>query len=271
MNPVETPAAATDPAAPEVPAPERPCPRCGAALTPEQDWCLACGTAVTTDVQRPPSWRLPLAIVASVVLLAGLALTFAFLELADDPDQLAAAPSPTPAATAPPATPTPDPAATPTPEAGATPTPDDDAATGEPEAGATPAPDAGAATPEPGDDDSLPTPTPDDGATGTPDPDAGTGADPGTGTIADWPAGETAWTVVLFSGRSREEAETKAEGFAAGGTPVGILRSDDYESLNAGYHVVFSGQYETRREAQDAAEDLQATASGAYARRVRPR
>src|SRR3989442_513836 len=45
-------------AEPEATLPEPPrCPRCGAAMAPEQDWCLECGAAATTRVLRPPGWR----------------------------------------------------------------------------------------------------------------------------------------------------------------------------------------------------------------------
>jgi hypothetical protein len=54
------------------------CPRCGAPLHHDQEWCLECGAARVT-VRRAPSWRIPVAIVAAVALLVlvGLAIALA--------------------------------------------------------------------------------------------------------------------------------------------------------------------------------------------------
>lgn len=71
--------------APKAP-PHPPCSRCGAPLAAHQDWCLHCGTAVTTSVARPPSWRIPAAIVLGVLALAGggVAIAYAALNRGDD-------------------------------------------------------------------------------------------------------------------------------------------------------------------------------------------
>ncbi len=219
--------------------PTTDCPRCGAPMRPDQDWCLNCGTAVTTEVAGAPGWRTPVAIVAAVLLLAAGALVFAFLQISDDAEREAQAPAPTAAPATPPAATTP--TATPTPEASASavPTPP-----------TTPVP--GAATP---------------GASPTP----GATKAPAAGTAGAWPEGEDAWTVVLFSSTRRAEADAKAKGYADQGKSVGVLKSDDYASLRPGYFVVFSGQYETQKEAQSAAEGFGADAPGAYARKVTPK
>lgn len=95
------------------PAPPARCPRCGTELAPGQEWCLECGTAARTVIAPPPSWRLPIALVAVVVALCGAALAWAFVTLTDnDADVRAAVSAPTTATTAPPAATTP-PAATP--------------------------------------------------------------------------------------------------------------------------------------------------------------
>lgn len=51
-------------AAPSAP---RPCRSCGAALAPEQDWCLECGTARPGRLGRAPGWK-PVAAVAGLTL-----------------------------------------------------------------------------------------------------------------------------------------------------------------------------------------------------------
>jgi hypothetical protein len=107
------------------------CPRCGAHLSENQDWCLECGNAATTRIRRPPDWRVPLVAAALVLALLGAALAVAFVSIAGDDTSStgtragAAAPpvaaTPT-ASTAPAATPTATtPAATTTPPASAPP------------------------------------------------------------------------------------------------------------------------------------------------------
>jgi sporulation related protein len=96
--------------------------------------------------------------------------------------------------------------------------------------------------------------------------------DNGTGTpeIADWPAGKNAWTVVLESSATRSAAETRANELAQQSVPVGILESDDFSSLEPGRFVVFSGQYDSQRAADQALKDLSGQVEGAYVRHVVP-
>ncbi|HEV7494595.1 hypothetical protein [Baekduia sp.] len=67
------------------------CPRCGANVAPEQDWCLECGAPARTRLAPTPNWRAPMALVAVIVLLAGLALAFAFTNLTSDDGSVSAA------------------------------------------------------------------------------------------------------------------------------------------------------------------------------------
>ncbi|MET0602775.1 MAG: hypothetical protein ABW167_12370 [Baekduia sp.] len=67
------------------------CPRCGANVAPEQDWCLECGAPARTRLAPTPNWRAPIALVAVVVLLAGIALAFAFTSLTSDDGSVSAA------------------------------------------------------------------------------------------------------------------------------------------------------------------------------------
>jgi septal ring-binding cell division protein DamX len=110
-------------------------------------------------------------------------------------------------------------------------------------------------------------PTP-ESTTIPPATDDGTGAT--TPEIADWPAGKDAWTVVLESSSTREAAEARATELAQQGTPVGILDSDEYGTLEPGKVVVFSGQYDTQRAADQALSDLTGQVEGAYVIRVAP-
>jgi SPOR domain len=118
-----------------------------------------------------------------------------------------------------------------------------------------------------------PAATPSPAATVTPEPTTIPPAtDDGTGTpeVADWPAGKDAWTVVLESSATRSAAETRADELAQQGVAVGILESDDYSSLEPGRFVVFSGQYDSRRAADQALVDLSGQVEGAYVRHVVP-
>jgi hypothetical protein len=100
------------------------CPRCGAEVGRDQEWCLECGYAARTTLARTPRWKLPIAIAAAVVAIALAALAVAFVDLTDDAEPQPAAtmaPPTTPAATTPaaPAVPT-----TPAETAPAAPTPE---------------------------------------------------------------------------------------------------------------------------------------------------
>jgi septal ring-binding cell division protein DamX len=201
---VETPAPATE---------TRRCPRCGANLTPEQEWCLQCGADVSSTIAAPPSWRGPVAVVGGLFLIALIALVLALVELAGDAEQVA--------------------------EQGATPTPTPTTTT-------------------------VPTATP----TIPPATDDGTGA--ATPEIADWPAGKDAWTVVLEASGTREAAEARANELAQQGIPVGILDSNQYPSLEPNKFIVFSGQYDSERAANQALTGLTSQVEGAYVRHVSP-
>jgi hypothetical protein len=108
VSAVETPPPETPPEAEP-----RRCPRCGAELTPQQEWCLSCGADVGTRVAAAPSWRGPVALVAGLLAVAVIALILALVELAGNAEQVgpatAATPTPTPSVAA-------QPTATPTPE-----------------------------------------------------------------------------------------------------------------------------------------------------------
>jgi hypothetical protein len=234
MTSVETPPPAVE---------QRACPRCGAQLAPDQEWCLSCGEAVGTRIAPTPRWRLPIVLVGTVLALLVAALALSLVELGGDPQPVAKAPTP---------------AATPTPSAA----PDDGTAAATPTTAPEPSatPDAGAATPAPG------ATAPDGGAADAPSaiPTPG-GTNTGAGGLAEWPDGKTAWTVVIASTGSRAEAEQKAK---AAGADAGVLHSDEFSSLRKGYWVVFAGQYADQKAAQSAAEGK---GGDAYARRVVPR
>jgi sporulation related protein len=216
------------------------CPRCGAPMTDEQEWCLACGAAVGTRIVAAPGWRAPIVLAGVIATVAAIAIAVAIIQLADDTDRVE------PPATAE-ATPTP-PAATPAP---------------------TVTPEGGTATPDPslpeasGQETPEPTTTPE--PTDTPEPTN----TPSGGDIASWPAGQSGWTVVLASKTSESQANDAAQNFIDDGIQdVGVLRSDDFSSLKPGFWVVYSGRYDSQSAASDALDGVDAR--DAYIRRIVP-
>jgi hypothetical protein len=261
------------------PAPKEPttraCPRCGAPLTPDQEWCLNCGADVGARVATTPRWKVPLILVGVLVVAALGAVALALVELADDHQQQVAQ-TPTASATPTPA-PSPPPGEQPAPgEAGATGTPVPEAsngqsASGQSGTGTSPENEGGNTNSGTGSTGSGNTNS-GTGSTGSGNTNNGTGqTGAGTATIAEWPAGKTAWTVILESATSKSGAEQKAQEFSSDGTSVGILHSDDFSSLNEGYWVVFSGQYDTQSAAQSALSSLTSKVPEAYVRYVVPR
>ena len=88
------------------------CPRCATVIGPDQDWCLACGAPARTRLVPTPNWRAPVALLAVIATLAGIALAIAFVALTNDTEPAApvnsAAPPPSATSGAPAAgTPTP--------------------------------------------------------------------------------------------------------------------------------------------------------------------
>jgi septal ring-binding cell division protein DamX len=83
------------------PASELRCPRCGASLAADQDWCLECGAAATTRILRPPSWKIAGAIVIGVVAIVVIAVVIVVNALSGDADRAAAVHTRAPAAATP--------------------------------------------------------------------------------------------------------------------------------------------------------------------------
>ena len=92
------------------------CPRCAATIGPDQSWCLACGAPARTRLVPTPNWRAPVAVLALIAVLAGIALAIAFVSLTNDTEPAAPvnsqAPPPSATTAQPPAAAQPAPTAT---------------------------------------------------------------------------------------------------------------------------------------------------------------
>lgn len=209
------------------------CPNCGADAAQGQLMCLECGQRLALDYRRPTSWKLAGAIIGVVLLLAGGALALALAEVTNDADSQSRAPAATQAVT------------TGQPEVAP-------AATGTAPVESSPAPSVTETTP--------------------PEPLPGDAAPADAGGPATWPAGESAYTVILASAGSRQEAEAKRQEAQDAGISAGILESGDFPSLRPGYWVVFDGQFDTVEQATGRAEEDRGKGfSDAYPRLVESR
>jgi hypothetical protein len=75
------------------------------------------------------------------------------------------------------------------------------------------------------------------------------------------------WIVVVSSEADEAGATVLAQRVAADGHPAGVLRSDDYPSLNKGFWVAYAGPYPDRSSATAAVSALEAAGySGTYVR-----
>jgi len=89
------------------------------------------------------------------------------------------------------------------------------------------------------------------------------------GELYSWPRQLEGFTVVLQRTEDRASAEEFARS-AAEGAPakIGVLRTDDFGSLEGGFFVVFAGHYRTRELADRAAARLGGRFGGAVAQLV---
>jgi septal ring-binding cell division protein DamX len=248
---MESPPPPPETAVPPAP-PERRCPRCGSALAPDQEWCLACGAAADTEVVEARGWRVPLYLGGGLAALAVIGVILAIVALASRNDEVN--PTPTPVASAAPPGATPAPSTVPLPTQTALPS-----TTASPDPNATVSPDPNAtASPDPS-ATASPAPT----ATTDPNTDSGSGS-----TFPDW-SGTDGWTVIIESSTTQSGAEKVAtDAESKGLSGVGILDSSEHSSLNGGYHVVFVSEYTTKADAEAALDDAKSKYPDAYVRKI---
>lgn len=88
-----------------------------------------------------------------------------------------------------------------------------------------------------------------------------------TSVIATGALPTPAWIVVVASEGSEAAATARADAVGDRGRPVGVLRSDDYPSLNPGLWVAYAGPFADAAEATAAKDAL--TADGVVGTYVR--
>ena len=90
--------------------------------------------------------------------------------------------------------------------------------------------------------------------------------------LVEWPPSQNGYTVVIASmpaAGGRAVALRKAREVLSSKLPsVGVLESGEFSSLHPGYYVVFSGIYDTQREAIDAVPRVQRLYPAAYVRQI---
>ena len=74
------------------------------------------------------------------------------------------------------------------------------------------------------------------------------------GGVAEWPAGRSAYTVVLAQAPNETTARTQATAALDADVPAGVLESDRYPTLEPGTWVVFAGRFDSLEEAAAAAD-----------------
>jgi septal ring-binding cell division protein DamX len=220
--------------------PERRCPRCGSTLAPDQEWCLACGAAAGTEVVEARGWRVPIYLGGGLVALAVLGVILAIAALSNNKE--AEKPAATPAPSAVPTAPSPAPT-------GTLPT-------------ITPAPTTSAIPTETASPTVSPAPT----ETATPAPTTGTAP---SSKFPDWSGADGDYTIIIESATTVSQAESVAQKAQNGGETVGILKSDDFSSLNGGYYVVFTGDYSSKKDAQSALSGVRSSFKDAYVRQIK--
>lgn len=110
--------------------------------------------------------------------------------------------------------------------------------------------------------------TPDDSAQDEPEPSA-EGLQERDG-LHLWPARLRGFTVVLLTTGDPDGARSFAREAATTGGEVGVIHSDDFDSLPEGLYMVFAGHYPTRTAANAGAVKLAERFPGAYAQPVQP-
>lgn len=229
------------------------CPVCAAGAERGQLICLECGSRIALRHRRPPSWKVPVAIVIGVLVLASAGGVLAYEALDADARREADAAPPRVA----------DPAEDADEGAGSAEPDESDSEESESQDSAEREPSLGGDAA--GDD--VPA-TPDEAPAETPAVPAGELVPDGD--LFTWPRTLQGFTVVVQSTEDRGSATTFARSVAESSDgQVGVISSADFETIPQGFFVVFVGRYDGRPDAERAAVRLGRTYPGAFPQAVR--
>jgi len=205
------------------------CPTCGAPAERGQLVCLECGARIALAYKRPPSWKLPIAIVVIVGVLAMAGAVLAYEAIDDEAkDEVAQTPL----------------------------KPKQVSGVSDQESGAKDKPPAKAKA------EAEPKAAPKPAATSeglVPKGDLyGWPRDLGAFTVVLLSTEDRA-SATTFARSVAEAKDAKA----------GVIRADDFETLPKGFYVVFAGSYKTRARADRATARLGAKYQGAFTQLVK--
>lgn len=71
--------------------------------------------------------------------------------------------------------------------------------------------------------------------------------------VAAWPAGTSAYTVLLVTTGDEASARARATAAVGAGVPAGVLNSSDYPTLAPGRWALFTGRFDSREVAAEEA------------------
>jgi hypothetical protein len=237
------------------------CPVCAAGAERGQLICLECGSRIALRHRRPPSWKVPVAIVIGVLVLASAGGVLAYEALDADARREADA---APPRVADPAEDADEGAGSAEPEeSDSEESESQDSAEREPSLGG--APDGASGGDAAGDDAPA---TPDEAPAEAPAVPAGELVPDGE--LFTWPRTLRGFTVVVQSTEDRGSATTFARSVAESSDgQVGVISSADFQTIPEGFFVVFVGRYDGRPGAERAAVRLGRTYPGAFPQAVR--
>ena len=157
------------------------CFSCGSPLSGDEIFCLQCGQRLVAEPPEEPNFRLPIAIVAVIALLAVGGTVFALEQVESDAEDSASRDVPI------------------------------------------------VTQPDARESESKPT------------------------DVLAWPAGTSAYTVVLDTTADESSARARATAAVGGGVAAGVLDSDAYPTLAPGEWVLFTGKFDSREAAAEEA------------------
>ncbi len=229
---------------------QTPCPVCNVEAERGQLICLECGSRIALRHRKPPSWKVPVGILAVVTVLAGAGAVLAYEAIDDEARREAEAAPPRVKGAAEKSG---DPGAEPKPaaEQPGSETPEPSLGPEDPgsrdDAGADPADDAAEEQPAAADGELIP-----------------------DGQLFIWPLTLEGFTVVVQSTEDRGSATAFARSVAQSDDgQVGVISAADFRTVPRGFFVVFVGSYEDRVGAQRAAARLGGRFQGAFPQVVR--